>query len=677
MAGWHRRPLTDLERVLGHRVSEQEQEYFDLDVGKSGHTLAGHNYEGPGNSLNNGEVVDNSDEFARRHDYEYFDTQWRYNEGQISQEEAEREVRKEDREAISGFEYEAEHGERLAGTLGAWGLGIKNQFEDLFGHKYPDFPDAPQKHKYILPKGETHIANEEEVDKQERPMKRVIESTPKKNKVRVYPTTPTNNSTLPEASLPSGSNTIDPAQVPLPADNFEEDIEMVLTGTGKEIASGGASSDGMATYTIERPLSIFGNKISTYKKSHKFMTFGFASNTIIESIPNQDAFMSTYLAEIPWHIPALYLNQSEFDLLPVSARVKSVSIDVIYRGSTIQFETAQTATGLATLNQINDIGFAHGLNRTGWGSNVRFGSFSATQPMIPDSVNKPIYQPIAGIYRGMVRDYYGSNNNSVTFQGDVPKHQVARQTFLYNYWAMSTRGNTATPAQAMFGGWPCLAEKIEQMDGKTCVNQVITSSTYSPKFAPIKPPLRSQGHGLPWPAQNNTISVPGLGDMINRRQANIAIANVVPSNGGIQATSTEASAANANTVAVEPVFNIYTPIEKSQYGQSGYWGIPGGHIQPSIHVGVQPVPALSSAALLIEDGQFNNWTDTRAYWEVVATMVVEDHQPTAFPYAAVPNVPLGENVVWAPAANRPVALTDAQNDGATFCGLYTLSAAPV
>jgi hypothetical protein len=101
------------------------------------------------------------------------------------------------------------------------------------------------------------------------------------------------------------------------------------------------------------------------------------------------------------------------------------------------------------------------------------------------------------------------------------------------------------------------------------------------------------------------------------------------------------------------------------------------HIQPSIHIGVQPVPALSTAATLAEDAQFNNWTDTRAYWEVTATMNVTSKAPTAFPYAVNANVPAGDVIYWNPTASRPAAIVDPQEDGATYAGLYTNLPAPI
>lgn len=459
---------------------------------------------------------------------------------------------------------------------------------------------------------------------------------------------------------------------------------MGLTGTGKEIASGGggsggAASDGKGPYAIERPLSIFDSRISVYRKSHKFMTFGLAPAIISPPpVTNPYTVLTTYLAEIPWHIPAFYLTPSEFALITDGAHVVEMNVHVYYRGSTIQFKTTETATTLATLNQINDIAVAHALNKTGQGSNVMYTAFQTgltpPQPMIPASIAQPIYGPV-NTYRGMVRDYYGSNQaDTALFTGDIPKHHIGRQTFLYNYWALTLVGNAtpALPNNLQTGGWPCLADKIQQMDGKTVVNTCVATSSYKPKQGQIKAPLRTIGHGLPNPNGGVTLNVPTNGSIPNAHSAQIATATVADS-AGTQLTVTNTDVQLSNAIAADPTFDIYTPIEKSQFARSGYWGQADSHVQPSLHIGVQPVPALSTDAMIPSASQFNNWTDTRAYWEVIAEMKVKERTPTAYPYAAAGNVPLGENVLFAPSTATPAVNNNPRQDGATFAGLYTTS----
>lgn len=474
----------------------------------------------------------------------------------------------------------------------------------------------------------------------------------------------------------STSDSATPAKIkpiPLQSNIVSSSDDMALTGTGQEMANGGGDSYGSDIYYIERPLTLFGRKETIYKKCHKFMTFGFASANIIDSTTSPlNVFQTSYLAEVPWHVPALYLNEGEFNLIPEGSHIKEVTVQVIYRGSTIQFETNSSSSGLATLNQINNIGVAEGLNLTGWGSNVSFSGFSPSQSMIPTGIRRPLYGSVSGLYRGMLRDYYGSNQGTALFVGDIPKHQVGGQTFLYNYWANTSSNNTSTGTAGQKGGWPCLNEKVSSMDGKTCINQVILEKSYRPKVAPLKRPLPGIAHGLPFPQATGSatanLNVPCGGQITHGRMAALAV-ETTTSTGEIPvsqvADEVENNASNAATTA----FSLFSPIEKSQYWREGFWSGITPQAQPSVHIGVQPVPALSSAALLAENSQFNQWTDTRGYWEINVTMTVVENLPTAYPYSTIANVPWGD--VMMETVGKPAIATNLQSDGATFCGLYT------
>ena len=640
--------------IIGRKTSPLFEAWYKNDWKNGGFTTPFMKYQGPGNSTNIGAPVNDSDRFAQKHDISYALACWKYANGKITREKFESEIQKADRNFIAQNSTILTESwnplEQVPSLIGTIGIGAKYVFEQVFGQQYPD--TDPKLAFTPHEPGENKLANTLMNNLKANSSKRMPdrEGSPERKIPK-----------LSQASTPSRGGTVPQAAEP------PTDIEMAsLTGTGKEQASGGASSDGEMAYYIEKPLSIFGAKTSTYKKMHKFMTFGLADAIISNgAVADGNRFLTSYLAEIPWHIPALYMNQSEFDLLPPGSRISEIEIEVFYRGSTIQFETAASTTGLATLNQINDIAVAHGLNRTGWGSNVSYASFNGTQPMIPTQINPPKYEPDAAgtiTYKGMVRDYYGSNNDATTFTGDIPKHQTGRQTFLYNYWTTTQRdaATTTTAGARMYGGWPCIAEKINQMDGKTVINTCVAKSSYKPRFAPIKTPHRMRSHGLPFPIQNTDMTVPVGGNLVSSRLASIQNANVAPGNSvGIPNSTSESTAnyANVNVAPnTEPPFTIYTPIEKSQIGRSGMWGETDPHIQPSIHIGVQPVPALTTSALLIGDGVFNTWTDTRAYWEVIATMKVVEHTPTAWPYAAQWQTPSHSSVCQSLATLGQMAL---------------------
>ena len=603
-------------------------------------------YLGPGNSLNRGTPYNDIDADAQEHDHAYdtAKTQEDIRESDIHL------LRKASDHIVEGISGRGSISNTIGGALAGIGIGGKYLIEKAVGVQYP---------KGLPASSEAPSMSGPSSSKQ-KPGNYKTDSIPTASK----------HKTPVEVADASSSNIV-------PTDLQSE---MGLTGTGKEQASGGASSDGKPPYFIEKPLSVFDAKINIYRKSHKFMTFGLAPAIISPPpVTNPYTFLTTYLAEVPWHIPAFYLTQSEFDLLSNGAHVVELTVEVYYRGSTIQFKTAETATTLATLNQINDIAVAHALNKTGQGSNANYSSFNATQPMIPTGIIQPIYGPLATpAYRGMVRDYYGANqSDAANFLADIPKHQIGRQTFLYNYWVQSLTGNATPAVDLQSGGWPSLADKIQQMDGKTVVNTCVAQSTYYPKQAPLKPPLRTVSHGLPYPTSGGgsrwpTLLVPANGNLVNHQTASITAPAATDSD-GMKTTVQASSNPFTNDPASDPVFDIYMPIEKSQIVRTGYWGQADAHVQPSLHIGVQPVPALSTDNMIPSASQFNNWTDTRAYWEVVATMKVKERTPTEYPYAAVGNVPPGDALTFAPAAQTPAVQTNPRLDGATWAGLYTTS----
>ena len=664
-------PHPELSDLVNHQVSNAEEKAYAADTGRTGWTLPFSSYEGPGNSVNNGPPRGVADAVAQIHDAEYFDTQYRYEHEDINKAEAEEEVNNEDKQAIKSFN----KGNSFGHVLGHDGLTFKHWAEKLVGHQYPGFVDRPDLLEQYNDGTLQHEHLKELLDEASQSFKtyQTDQMSLKRSGAQVSQSSNklsrTGGSSLVNAQASADSTSTAGASNNTNVASSDSLLNMPLTGTGAETASGGASSDGQMKHVIPRPFSTFGDRVNVYTKCHKFMTFGLAPAIIVPVASSGASWLTSYLAEIPWHIPALYLNQSEYNLLNEGVHVVGLELEVVYRGSTIQFETASSATGLATLNQINDVAVANGLNRSGQGSNVSYSGFSASEPMIPTSIKKPVYGPLTGVYRGMVRDFYGSNQTETTFVGDIPKHQIGRQCFLYNYWAQSLIG-PATPAQPntiQSGGWPSLAGKIEQMDGKTVVNTCVMKSSYTPKMAPLKTPLRTLSHGLPTTSNGNGLAINVNAHISQLRTATLtAAAGAIPSDGmQLGITETALTTGTANQVT----YNIYTPIEKSQFARTGPWSDFDAHIQPSVHIGVQPVPALTTAALLAEDGVFNNWTDTRSYWEVTAKMYTKEGRPTEYPYANAPNVPIGDNIFMSNA--RPAVNDNPRDDGATFAGLYT------
>ena len=165
------------------------------------------------------------------------------------------------------------------------------------------------------------------------------------------------------------------------------------TAMGQGGSGDGNASSAMAIYEADKPFSMFGKKKSTYKKVHRFVSFGLANVWLTRNVAaaapqpaEVQRIITTALAEIPVSKPYLYLNPSEFALIPEGSYVSEVRVNVTHRGNRIAFETASTASSLATLNQIQNMQVSVGLNKTGWGNTRSFSGFT-DDGMVPSGIS--------------------------------------------------------------------------------------------------------------------------------------------------------------------------------------------------------------------------------------------------------------------------------------------------
>lgn len=454
--------------------------------------------------------------------------------------------------------------------------------------------------------------------------------------------TPSSSTTTPDTRI---SERKQPVQQNITSSTVPEvaDVDMPLVGTamGQGGQGDGNTNAEMPLYRADQPFSNFGKKISTYKKVHRFLTFAIAHNWITQVVGTENQrILSTALSEIPVNKPFLYLSPSEFNLLPAGSHVKEIRITVVWRGVRIAFETAAADTTLATLNQIQNIQIAEGLNKTGWGLNQFYNSFDAVQSMKPTSVLAPSYVQYGP-------EMYGNAN--ATIENVIPNHQLGFKMALYNYFCLITK-------KEAFGGCPPLQEYIEFIDGKTAMNQVVKKYSWKPALGPITTPLKHYRWGLP-----STVIVPHNGILQNARYSKI---DVLPTATGSSISNTESAVSTIPPTSGD--FSYYDDIDKSQLYRQGPWGqFQDPKIQPSLHVGVQAIPALTTSVFF---SPINKWTDAQGDWEVIAEMDIIEYTPTKLPHATAANVPAGDQLFRTIPSNNTI---DSDNR-ATYAGLYPM-----
>lgn len=443
-------------------------------------------------------------------------------------------------------------------------------------------------------------------------------------------------------------------------------------GASSKKAIGTAKPQGMegsgdrSVIYINRPMNSKTVVVKVFKKQHKFLTFGIASKIIVNDIPDQPGvaahnnyYCTTALAEIPVHKPCLYLNPSEFNLLPLGAEVLEVKVSVVQRNPLLSFFTNASTTQLATLNQNKNGVYAIGLNKTGYGTDRWYYSFNATEPMIPEKVWTPVYRagdppayPVP--YQGLDNDFYGIDNTDKAFGTVVPKHQLGMYTVLKNYFCMTQNNNYR-------GGWPNLQSKVIEYDASAMTGEHVVSYTYRPNMGLLKDPQKYLPTQLPYGPNDYCHGT------LQSQFEKVAVNNSAPAgNDNINYT-------HVDRTRYIPKLDIYTDIEKSQYLIRGIGGNNSAQIQPSLHVGLNPVPALTTSALVSGDTN-SSFTDTRIYFDVSCEMVVGYRDYTDRPYATEFNCAAGEQIFSA--KDTDDGLLPIDTDSTPYCKLYGRRAIP-
>lgn len=451
--------------------------------------------------------------------------------------------------------------------------------------------------------------------------------------VKVNNTTPTRSNQAPQPSNTVSSSSDIPA-----------DVQMDLPGTAKP--SGDNGSPGTDSYYLPIKRTDFGRRKTTYAKTFQVVSNNFAAKLLGVGDASGTLFVTSELLEIPWHLPAMYMTPSEYKLLQPGARCDAVRCKVTFRGCTIKFETNATSTQIATLNTVQTLRAAVGLNKTGWGNNFFYDAIDANDSMIPTSLRKSTYTADGGRTFDITTELYGSSDRTA-----VPGCYNTGEFWIgRNYWCESSNRTLQTPGI----GWPTArSQKCKTWDAKTMVNQLIIEEEYKPVMAPLNATLKHYRETLPNMGAGDSSWTVNCGSSLpDARQTRVAKASGTT---GIQELT-------LNPQDALPTYDILTPIEKSQTTKCGPWGQLKPQIQPSINVGVQAVPQLGSINHIT--GVYSNYVQASSYFDVQMEMDVTEYNPTHYNYLEQGNVPAGDAVF---------STTDVIPDqvySSTYAGLY-------
>lgn len=406
---------------------------------------------------------------------------------------------------------------------------------------------------------------------------------------------------------------------------------------------------------IERPIQTTGIETLTYRKVHRFLSFGLAYQPVIRPVPGaqnaaNEVFMVTPMCEIPWDRLFMYMNPSEYNLLPDGARVSSLHIKIRQRNVRVAFQTNASTSELATLNQNKNILYGYGLKQYNHGVNVK-PTFSAEKPMVANGIievdhdnnTKEVAMGHLIDYHSHVDNLYGVQNSKAGFTTGTPRHQFGIPYILPYYYACVTRTDDPTES-----GWPCFQEYVKEVDADSTSGTVILEKSYKPDIGLIKTPHNAIifSHPMKDREAAQVWEVPlGAGNANQNYQNKYFMKGHVITSKQATESYTQQNAWNTNNFVgnhnLEFPYEVCQIIEKSQLYFSGHRPHHSIKTQPSLHIGVQPVPALSTKNLTTTAAD-TTFTDTQAYWEVICTAKVVVGLPTHRPLAQAANCSVDE-----------------------------------
>lgn len=419
-----------------------------------------------------------------------------------------------------------------------------------------------------------------------------------------------------------------------------------LPGTAMD-QGGNAREGGPRSHPLAHPYSHIHSHIRSFRKVHRILTYGIAYNNIevgiVATPPYNINYISTPLAYVPWDWLFWYINDSEFALLPPGSSVNKCRVQVSQRNVRVAFPTNATSSNLATLNQNKNVITAIGLNKKLDAVPVRYNAFQVDQPMIPTGLENWAISH----YENLKNEMYGTAANLNTV---VPRHQMGMPMQLPTYMALIYQRSENAPQD----GWECLQCHYKELDADSSSGNVILSQEYHPSVGLCKAPHKQVIRKM----RSGSVTINRGSHVLDPQSTTVAVntAGIVTSTSEVETATNQTYTMFANTMQM---------IEKSQVLYEGIFQRNLPKVQDTVHIGVQPTVALTTANL-VNDQTNNSFTDTQAYFEVVAEMEVNTAYPTFRPLTLVTNTKDGN--FWEQAA------TQRTYNNIIFDGLYTNTA---
>lgn len=449
-------------------------------------------------------------------------------------------------------------------------------------------------------------------------------------------------------------------------------------GMGPGTSGGLAMEKGEFIPDVPRPYNFrmmdgFGHVTTAFS----VLSYGFASRIIphpknVTPLTAADAYVvlaTTPLLEIPWDRVNMYLSPGVYDSLPIGSYVKSVHCKVIQRNIRVAFETAQSTTTLATLNQNKFSLMAVGLNNKNdiRVSNMRYTVGELANAMIPTAVTDPNYDDIDECLYAYSQSQQAFNGGDVLNNNPyaIPCSFFSFNTTIHprNYlvaWNCGYKAPAST-ANVKDRGWYNLSGHVRKVPTGKVIDTPIIDESYYPTYAPLKGQLEFAEYlrdtiKLDPPTGTTAVSV-NLGSLsfddhnIGKTFDRSLLTGITAASNANPTETQTALTTNRNNFTLQ--VSRKTLIEKGQFYKQIDADHNGKYVQPSIHVGVAAVPKLTTSTMQLLPADF---TDVQSYFDVELSMVIGFNYAHQNTYQNVFNINANEvrmAVDTSAAGNRP------------------------
>nr|WEY02541.1 MAG: structural protein [Canine parvovirus] len=435
-----------------------------------------------------------------------------------------------------------------------------------------------------------------------------------------------------------------------------------LPGTGGNLdgmSSGGSAAGGSPA--ILRPIGLHVEKMTkTYHKKHRFLTSANANVIIKEAAsgtsPKRFA-LTTGLASIPWEYLFMYMSPAEYNRMKQYPGTCAVSASVTVKAwnTRVAFQTGDTQTANATLNQNKFLQVAQGMRSIPYiVSNNRRYQFSATEPMLPTGFTSQTSEQ----YReGLKTAIYGYDNNSPNFIQAPPANATGAEIYLQDYLTVYTLDASGTGDDTTYlPGFPPYKDFIEEFDASACVNGVVATMNYDFQYAPLVPNYAAVPNNLIASTGNQDIPIGTNIEVAG--QKTVTMAQTTTPSQTYNHTRKFLQGPNSNSLYfTEEQAYFKRPMEQGGVFEETNNQSLGDSQMPSLNVGIRAVPKLTTSD---NTTQANSWLDAQGYFEVDCTLVTESVDPYTYIKQGCYASNTTQQMQWysdAAATGRPIAKT--------------------